>query len=458
MEKKQQRNSLITKFINKFRSRKNTHTSNRKISPNSDVHSIRDIIDRLNHWDGYTREKAITWLAQSEHPDIISALISRCNDWVQEVRKAAKKAILNLTTTQYTQDFIKVLPDIYHLKNCGRENHDDFIHAIERFLISEENNHHLIAGINSENSKVSKLCFSLVLDNKLINNHELLFLGIGSRNVSVRLKSCYLIDVIDKKSQKKALETAIKDDFMPVRRFALRQFIHNGLSEQALKNFLFDKHKSIRRIAINNLPRIKSKNLYIDHLNSESLAKVCYPIWGLGELNDTDSAQLIKTQLTSAFPSIRRYALTSITKLMKSDASTILKQYLIDDSPKVVKEASRLASTINMALSADEMLTLISSDNHHNSLKLYANIFYRMNKWERLIFILNLLSEEYTITQKLIEDEAHLWHKNFNRKLTQPSNTQIESLLQLFNNYQHLLNADVKKIIQFTLSTYGGKA
>lgn len=456
---KKQKGSLITKFIHRFKSSKFRNDFNtpkiREINPKD--YSIQELIDLAGHWDGFKREKAVVWLGGIGAQESIPILISRCNDWVDIVRTAAKKALLKLAVSNNAKSFVEVLPDLYHLQQCGRENHDALIKAIEKFLLSDNNKHHLIEGIVNENLKLSKLCFSLVLDNKVLGNNKLLSVGLKNDNVSIRLKCFELINKIDKESRHKALSIAIKDKFMPVRKGALNHLIQDGISDDLLKPYLFDKHSSIREIAIKNLQHLNLKNIYVDELKSESIFRVCCSIWGLGALRDLESLSKIESLLTSPFPSIRRHCLITITRLKGMDAEDIVLQSLVDESPKVAKEASRLASKINIVLSADELLTLYKTSHHYHSLISCASILKRMNKWERLIFTLNLVDNDNLIESielKQIQKEIYFWNNDFNRVLSQPSRNQIETIEHLYEKYNNSLNEESNVIIQFTLKTY----
>ena len=453
---KKQKVSLIARFIQKFKSTKRLSIppTNRKVNISPEDYSLQELVKLSKHSYGFNREKAVVCLGNSGQSSAISTIILRCNDWVEQVRRASKKALLKLAVKNNAKAFINVLPNIYHLQHCGREDHEDFIKAIERFLILDENKHYLIEGIESENLKLSKLCFSLVLDNKLLDTNELLSVGLESNNVSIRLKCFDLINELDGHSREKAFSVAINDKFMPVRRIALNCVIQDGISDELLKPFLFDKHSSIREIAIKNLEHINLKRIYINELNSNSAYRVSRSIWGLGILRDLDSLDKIEDLLASPFPSIRRYCLATIAKLKGMDAEDVVLQCLVDESPKVAKEASRIAAKINIILSADELLALYKTSRHYHSLSSCASILKRMNKWERLIFTLRLLDEESKVEIQQIEREINDWNQYFNRVLSQPSNKQIEVLGQLYTKYNHTLNEEVNVIIKFTLKTY----
>jgi len=456
---KKQKRSLITRFIQKFKSTKRLSVTpaNRKVDISPEDYSLQELVRLSKHSYGFKREKAVVWLGNSGQSSVIPTILLRCNDWVEQVRTAAKEALLKLAVSNNAKAYIEILPDLYHLQHCGRENHQSFIKAIEKFLILDKNKHYLIEGIKSENLKLSKLCFSLVLDNSLLDAEEILSFGQENENVSIRLKCFDLISKLDGKSRDKALSIAVKDKYMPVRRGALNYLIQDGFTDELLKPYLFDKHSSIREIAIKNLQYLDLKNIYVEELKSNLVFRVCCSIWGLGALRDLESLSKIESLLTSPFPSIRRHCLITITRLKGMDAENIVLKSLVDESPKVAKEASRLAAKINIILSADELLKLYKTSHHYHSLISCASILKRMNKWERLIFTLNLLNNDNSnesIELKQIQNEIYFWNNDFNRVLSQPTRKQIETIKQLYGKYSNTLNKESNVIIQFTLKTY----
>jgi len=127
------------------------------------------------------------------------------------------------------------------------------------------------------------------------------------------------------------------------------------------------------------------------------------------------------------------------------DAENIVLKSLVDESPKVAKEASRLATKINIILTADELLKLYETSHHYHSLISCASILKRMNKWERLIFTLNLLDNDNLIESielKQIQNEIYFWNNDFNRVLNQPTRQQIETIEHLYEKYSNTLNEE----------------
>jgi hypothetical protein len=425
---------------------------------NYDRYTLDELIKLSDHRFGFEREKVVVLLGDTGHSDAVPVVLLRCNDWVKQVRIAAKQALLKLAIAKNASTFIGQLPVLYHLRNCGRENHDKLIEAIECYLTSDANKQLLVAGIANTDIKISKWSFLLVLKSRVLKTKELLEIGLTHNNVAIRLKCSGLIGELNAESRKQALSVAINDKFMPVRRVALKGLIVKGVTDDFIKLFLFDKHSSIREIAINQLQHLDLSSIYYRELESHSAFMVACSIWGLVTLNQQKYLADIVKQLTNLHPSVRKQALITITKLNGFDAEKIVFKHFNDESPKVAKEASRLAAKLNIILSAKELLTLYKSNHYYNSLTACSSILKRMNKWEHLIFILTLLDEKHgaeSEESKQIEIEIHHWSDDFNRVHNQPTEKQIELISKLYLRNCDFLNKYLNKVFMFTLKSFG---
>lgn len=100
---------------------------------------LDDLILMAEHWNGFKRENAVRRLGMLGNPVAIPKLIVRVNDWVPQVREAARKALLMLMTPKNAKAFAESLPDLFHLRTCGRDNHAQFIDDVLEYLLKEEN-------------------------------------------------------------------------------------------------------------------------------------------------------------------------------------------------------------------------------------------------------------------------------------------------------------------------------
>ena len=273
-----------------------------------------------------------------------------------------------------------------------------------------------------------------------------------------RIKVIHLLQELDDDAKTSALNIVIKDKFMPIRRKALQILLRNDDNSLA-KQFLFDKHASIRIIAIAHLNKsnVDIQEIYCNSLTANNIFFIRCALWGVAELNK--SIPLIKDHLTSNYPSIRKQAINSFVKLVdSSNAKTELTNCLLDNSPAVCKESARLIDNLKISFIDDELLQIIDKSKFIHTAISCIYISKRLSKWERLIFLISLFEEQYLIKLddiKLIQLSLKHWNMNFNRSFSQPNKQQLKVLEQKYNKFSKLLNTDEYKGIVFSLKSYG---
>ena len=99
---------------------------------------LDDLLLMSEHGDGYVRENAVRQLGMLGNPISVQKLMVRLNDWVPQVRNAAREALFTLMIADNAKAFAVNLPRLYHLRTCGRDKHDKFIGDVIEFLLKVE--------------------------------------------------------------------------------------------------------------------------------------------------------------------------------------------------------------------------------------------------------------------------------------------------------------------------------
>src|ERR1700741_4148225 len=84
---------------------------------------LEDLLAMSSHANGFKRENAVRRLGMLGNPMAIPSLIVRANDWVPQVRAAARDALSKLLRAGNGEAFVASLPAIMHLQTCTRDNH-----------------------------------------------------------------------------------------------------------------------------------------------------------------------------------------------------------------------------------------------------------------------------------------------------------------------------------------------
>ncbi len=269
--------------------------------------------------DGLKREAAVIQLGVLGDPVVIPNLIERVNDWVAEIRAAARSALRKLAIPENAEAFVMSLPELYHLRKCDREDHSDFIHKIENYLIQPTNVLNILEGLNDSDTKVVNACFALVLKYKLADIDTFILSALKHKDLSIRIKASHLVNTLGEDAKKEALNLALQDEYMPIRRDAFLSLMQIWGNEGLVKTMLFDEHASIREIAVAHLTKMGEdvQYTYLRSLSRDEPQDLCAALWGMGFLKVAECSTLVKPFLTHENSKVRKQAQSTLDALEK---------------------------------------------------------------------------------------------------------------------------------------------
>ena len=297
--------------------------------------SLEDLHKQAEYWNGYEREKAVKKLGNIGSSSSIPVLLRRVNDWVPQVRLAARESLLALCTTQNAEAFVNHLPNVFHLRNCGRSDHSVLIDNVIEYLLKPNNQKIIVDNICNSDRKIARICLTLSIENKLEAPEKVIQLGFKHQDVIVRSMAFELFKPELEGISKPLIEMAQSDSFMPIRRETLRMLWETSHDAELLKGFLFDKHASVRALANRLLQdgglQRDIETLYTNEIEANSsVHKTKCAIWGIGHLKLTQHIDSILQHLDSAYSSVRKQALISLNNIDAHNIEIVLEDALND--------------------------------------------------------------------------------------------------------------------------------
>ena len=422
---------------------------------------LDDLILMAEHWNGFKREDAVRRLGMLGNPVAIPKLIVRVNDWVPQVREAARKALLMLMAPKNAKAFAESLPDLFHLRTCGRDNHAQFIDDVLEYLLKVENVDCIREVAFSLEPKVARIAVRLCFDYALLDRDELVAKCLSHPDVLVRNIAADHLREISGANLDALLKLAIKDPYMPIRREAFQIYLrHSPEQGEVIANtFLFDRHVSIRELAIIHLLRKGGdvRGLYSSEISngSQNISRRKFSILGLAYLDAKEEIPSILQYLNNKSPGIRKSSIQALEKLMGDESKYFLLSALDDLSPGVAKESSRLIAKRKFKFGSHEINEAINIQGHPHTLALVMRAMRKSNKWERLIFLLRVMidvTDDDPSNNGVVQSELAVWDADFNRSSSQPSAMQIQMINRDYANCSSFLNEVQKRSIEFTLS------
>jgi hypothetical protein len=97
-----------------------------------------DLVSDTQSRNGFTRERAVVELARRMNADALPIFLERLNDWVPEVRGAARGAIASFISEQYLGTWIASIEEVIALSRGKRANHVELLLRIKNLLATME--------------------------------------------------------------------------------------------------------------------------------------------------------------------------------------------------------------------------------------------------------------------------------------------------------------------------------
>lgn len=397
---------------------------------------LQKLIGQSSSSNGYEREAAVIAIGQLRTPPLIPTLIRRVNDWVANVSIRASYAIIDLLKTEHQNFIIDALPEIMRLATCNRRDHSRFIATVIDFLLSKNQHASLINAILHKNQKVSTIAFRLCRDHNLIPKNQLLLLAIKSSNIAVVRAAAGHINEIDGEEFLALAQQLIwhKCNAIASRAIKRLSILAPDEIERLSLDLIFNRDAEIRKIARQHLTLqgADSLTIYRQWLNNPST-----PIWkqrialiGTCEIAGEKSVDDLILATTSTEPSLRSLAISLLVDVNENIARSIAITGLFDESPKVVRISAKAFLKKGFQLSAEELLHLTYEGQSPNRLEVAMFLAKKGNKWENLIFLLELQLKNRA-SADAIQLAYFQWHSNYNRRQTQPTPAQLKRINSL---------------------------
>lgn len=424
---------------------------------------LDDLLAMSEHPNGYKRENAVRRLGVLGNPLAIPKLLVRANDWVPQVRSAAKDALRRLLKRENTQAFIDCLPQIHHLERCGRSDHRELIASVTQFLLLPENVDNVRSAITSDNPYIARTAVRMCIDHALIDKPLIVSQCLSRPDVVVRDMGAGLLRDLNHDALEPMLQKAIRDPFMPVRREAFQLYL-SRLPDTGLRlahEMLFDRHIAIREIALNRLVRhgIDVEKIFAVVLSSpdQKILKLRAALAGIATLRAKSQMPLLRNFTAHNLPSLREASLQAMTKLDEEEARPLLIAGLRDASPSVAKESASLLSKGRVRPTLLDLMGAVNDARFSHTIDVCITGSRVLNKWDRLIFLLNAfprLLDEKNLTDRA-GSELSRWDCEFNRSASQPTNEQKLQVAKLYERYSQLLSESRRKSLEFTIRGFG---
>jgi HEAT repeat protein len=417
-----------------------------------------------SHRSGYVREAAVSGLASSGDGRAIPYVLLRLNDWVKEIRRAARSAIEVFFQPVFAPDVIAALPIVWALARQNRDDHERFVSRVLAFLRSPACAPALRAGCGAPDREVRRVCFELLLRRGGGAEHEApeaLSAALADRDPVVRVWAARrLAREIPTSWADTLARRALGDRSVQVRRAALAVLAPTLSDDEArplLEAALLDTHTTARwqaRMLVLARGPFDLAAFYRRVLSTATQsAAIRGALLGLGESGTVDDVGCVVPFQSADRARVRGAALRARAGLEPLSATEPFLAALRSPEPGLSREARRAVeprlSHVAVAVLRDLVVDrTLPPHTRRNALAL-AN---SKSKWERLPVLLDGCGDPDELIADMALRLVDGWCARYNRSFLQPTPVQVKEASTSFARVSRRLRARARAEIGHILS------
>ena len=347
-------------------------------------------------------------------------------------------------------EFIAALPFADKLNRSGRsQTGNTYVNRIYTALISNEDE--LIAGLSAANIRTRRICTNALFstDNP---RYDLAFDQLRKEPDPFLRTGIFKGLVSAGQNMDTVAEQFIKDKY-PLNRMLAFQYISGAdknKASQVAKELLLDKSTIVRenaRIYLDkNIPDFDYRTYYKSHMTYCTAPS----IYGLGETGTADDSAEIENYLKSDVVSVVRAAMTTLMRLDGERYAATITEFLTDDRAGLVKTARNLIIKTSLPDYA-RVTEIFRNTPYENTKQKCFSILLTASKWQRLIYILDVMESGVGDMANKVENAMNRWIGSYIRSYAVASSAQIEKIDESIKRLNSKLSERTQKQLLFLL-------
>lgn len=399
--------------------------------------------------NGYIREKAVVMM--KVYDNTLPYIILRQNDWVVQVRQAASRSFDERLQKLNEGELLIALPYAEKLKWSSRGSHGEYTKRFFQKLTSPEHREDLKKGLQSTNVRTRRICINALLESS--QSGSLLALNHLKLEPDPFLRSMLFRQLCGTKMNLNEVAMVMLRDNYSINRIIALQYLRDENEKDIWDiacTLLFDKNASVRVMAREILQERDNdfdfRSFYIAALEENNVLAIA----GLGETGQAVDAHYMERYLGDERMMVVRSVLTALMSLDADKYASTTHNMLGEDRIGIVKTAQQLIMKYNVP-DYDEIRNIFWSTPYEYTKIKCAAILFSASKWQRLVYMLEVLSCDSESLQRLARQAIQGWLSNFNKFFAQANMQQKEMIQGLLEKQNDKLADSIKKELLFVL-------
>lgn len=400
--------------------------------------------------NGYIRQKAMEQLCSYE--STLPYMMLRLNDWVQEVRQSAFDSFSKRLKVASKQELLLSIPLLEKLRRSTRCEYADIPNLFDQVINNCSNKHIIENGLYDQDPKIRKYCCRILLHSPE-TNVQILRQYVVQEKVPYLRKTVFEslieanVDVVN-------LADVFLADKFPATRYLALQYLYKAGKEDIFRkaqSLLTDRNSNIRELARMILREINRSFDLLEFYMGKVSANPTVAILGLGEVGSPAICGTIEKHLNSDKISVIRASMISLMRLNAPLYGRVILELLSSEHAGIVKIAKNLIEK-HATYDYPRIFEIYQYTPYENTKMKCAALLFSAGKWQRMIYIMRILSEKSVRLQALCLSELSQWFDSYNRSYTLATKEQKAILRDLMDINMDRLSEHSRSQLLFILN------
>lgn len=353
------------------------------------------------HPSGFVREHALDVLGEENLAAAVPWAIIRANDWVANIRRAARKVLYKALQSDELESVAAAAPLLERLSLWGRDKHAELESALASALLTEQGQEVVREQLASPDAKVRR---ALARMSRQVDDASFAVLAeILVRDIDPGVRGVVARNLKRLGAKARSYEELLYGDRVATfNLLALESELSRDPDAAAARwpELVFHRSSTIRYLArhrLAELGNIEDSRLYFAKLYraealSESKRSIA-SLGGLAEVGEKSDVGILAPLLANPRSKLVRAALKCIKKLDPIQASDHLKAALGDARPGVRHDALRLLHAGLSESDLDLVLSIGRGDLAPSDPKHVLNLALQLPYWVGVEALLNIVAD-----------------------------------------------------------------
>lgn len=410
------------------------------------------------HPSGYVREEAVRRLARTHDGSELPYLLLRLNDWVDQVRDEARRAVFARLRDDQATNWARHFSLVDRIARTRRADPAPLIQTLAHILTTTHGQAAMLDAMKNSSRHTARAIVRFLIEHAPSGLGPVVAAGAIADDALIRTAMVRVVAQAFPPAEALPTLQRMASDASPIVRreslLALARAFPDAASELAERAVL-DPSASVRETA-----RFLLKDSHADFAATYRSALSTAPtprrlagiLIGLAEVGAASDAERAAPYLSHPSPSVRRAAVQSVMRLAGEAYADRIVNMLLDPSSAVSSAARNTLRKHARGLSATQLTAILAAALPHARLNA-VHLMAALPKWDSISCLIDTAASGDQDVASLARKQIGVWNAQYNRSQMAPTTRQLERLIAALSSSGKALDERTTEEIRFVLRT-----